>query len=703
MATERRRRIGEMLIDSGVINKKQLMSALQWQNQLREQGEVALLGSVLIELKILTSNQLISFIQLNKINVPLGEYLVINRKITKDQLRKVLEIQKVNPQKKLGTLLVEDLKLISEETLLKTIAKQNNIPRIKPDMSEVDPELFFTFSQKTLMENRFIPYKKYQGEPSTVVYQCIISEFDIKNMQKIKNYMAREITSSLAACGDKTTRTFNVEFAFASLNEILEFIPHVYDNKDAVSLSQKVVVESSAATDVLTVGTKYYSSNHNMNIFMQLLMKALDSGASDIHIEPSKHNLRIRFRIDGILIEQPGLPKTLNAAFVRGLKNFFRFKDSHVPNIIVDDRKRVYYEDKDIEADLRIAVIPTVYGDKMVLRILIQAEVVPTFEKLGMFKNLIEKYRIVCSMSSGIVIVTGPTGSGKSTTLYSTLDYLNREDISILTLEDPPEYLIDGVSQVRVGSDDSRETSYSRGIKAALRQDPDIIMFGEMRDHESASVALTAGLTGHLLFTTLHTNDAASAIARLFDMGIRPFLLSSTLVSILGQRLVRVVCPGCKVEYMPGWEELEFFTLFIHDVETDIKNGKIRFSRGSGCRQCNNTGFKGMIAIHELLCMNDEIKRAVLQGAVSKEAENIARRYGMTSLVEDGFLKAVEGITTIEEVLRVSKNLENPKNKRTVDEIRYLLEGNMQRQDILSAMFSYGFEPDGFGRTVSSA
>ncbi|MBF0344396.1 MAG: type II/IV secretion system protein [Nitrospirae bacterium] len=684
-----RRKIGEVLIQSGLISQAQLQRALTHQATLKALGQRPLLGNVLVELNILTAHQLLTATQKYEIRLPFCEYLLMDKKVTKEQVSKALEMQEANPSRLLGDILVKDLKIISHETLLRTIAKQYNVARIKPDVSEVDPTVFFLFTDKALLEKQCIPYKKFVADVGDVVCQCIVADIKRKDMPKLTDEITRVIRAQVAAGKSPEKINITVEYALADMDEIASFIPHAHENKEAINFSKKIKVDVLEREETLNIGKKYYSTNTNLNIFMQVLIKAMDLGASDMHIEPMRDKLRVRYRIDGVLIPQPDLPKALNTHFIRGLKNFFRFKDSHLRNVIVDDRKSVYYEDKNINADLRISILPTVYGDKMVIRILIQSDVIPTFEKLGMFKNLMIKYQMVCSMSSGIVIVTGPTGSGKTTTLFATLDYLNHDSINILTLEDPPEYLINGVNQARVtGGDSSREVSYLEGLKSALRQDPDIIMFGEMRDYESASVALTAGLTGHLLFTTLHTNDAASAITRLFDLGIRPFLLSSTLVSILGQRLVRLICNSCKEEYMPKINDLDFFRIFIRNFDVDLKSGNIKFYRGRGCDDCMHTGYKGRVAIHELLCVNDEIRKSVLDGATARMAENIARNYGMTSMVEDGLLKVVNGLTTVEEVLRVAKTLENPKITRTIDEIKYLLEGELTRQQIIAAVFS---------------
>lgn len=690
----RRRLIGEMLVSNDVITQGQLDAALEHQEDILRSGEHQLLGSILVDLKILTSKQLLSFINKFSIRLPLGEVLLMEKKIKRKELSAALKLQRKHASEKkdarLGSILVNDLKIINYETLLRCIAKQHNITRIKPDLSEVDPDYFFVFDKAKLLEQRIVPYRKYLTDQNDLTCQVIVSEKDVNRTRFFKKEILDKTRRIFASSNDKKEKQkISIEFAVASCEEIDDFIFDAHAHKEAISFTHKVKIESVEEEEVLRLGKTYYSDNVNVNIFMQILIKAIELKTSDVHIEPMVDRMRVRYRIDGILIPQPDLPKTLNSYFVRGIKNFFRFKDSYARNTVVDEQKRVLYEDKNIELDLRISVIPTIYGDKMVLHLLAQYETVPTFERLGFFKNLVEKYETLCQMSSGMFIVTGPTGSGKTTTLYSTLDYLNDDQINIMTLENPPEYLINGVNQTRVGPEDNgREITYLQGLNTVLRQDPDVIMFGEMYDYESASVALQASLTGHLLFTTMHTNNTTSCITRLADMGIRPFLLSSTLIAILAQRLVRRVCPFCKEEATPQTKDLEFFSLFIKNIEKDIKSNNLKFYQGQGCKRCLNTGFLGRFAVHELLCVNDSVREAILEGLPAKEIESVARKFGMTSLLEDGFLKVLRGLTTLSEVMRVAKIIEMPKEKRTIQDIDYLLAGKLPRKEILAAVFS---------------
>jgi type IV pilus assembly protein PilB len=329
----------------------------------------------------------------------------------------------------------------------------------------------------------------------------------------------------------------------------------------------------------------------------------------------------------------------------------------------------------------------------MVIRLLVQGKQVPSFEDLGMSKNLMRRYEKLCAMSSGIIIVTGPTGSGKTTTLFSTLDSLNDDAKNITTVEDPPEYMIHGVNQVKVESrvkagEKQTGITFPDAIKSILRQDPDIIMLGEIRDEESAEVAVTASLTGHLVFSTLHTNSAIACIPRFLDLKIKPSLLSSTLLGVVAQRLVRKTCTECKKQVRPNERHVNFLAKFIKDLEKDIQSGKIKFFRGKGCPDCNYTGFKGRLAILELLSVNDEVSDAILRGDSVKEIENIARQKYMTSIIEDGFLKVAQGLTSIDEMLDKISSLKVPEKPRSYDQIYHLLEADISDSEIMASILS---------------
>ncbi len=376
-----------------------------------------------------------------------------------------------------------------------------------------------------------------------------------------------------------------------------------------------------------------------------IFSRALESRASDIHIEPFESNLKVRYRIDGVLQEVESPPSQLAAAVISRLKILSRLNiaERRVPQ---DGRIKLKISGKTV--DLRVSTVPTLYGESVVMRILDKESIDLDLDKIGLSEDVIKKFKAVLNRPNGIFLVTGPTGSGKTTTLYSALMRMNTKDRKILTVEDPVEYQISGVNQIqaapKVGLD------FASALRAIVRQDPDIIMIGEMRDRETASIAIQSALTGHIVFSTLHTNDAASGVTRLLDMGLEDYLLTSTVNAILAQRLVRVLCPQCKREDRLASDEIEHLQI-SHLVE---QVGDSTVWHHQGCEQCSHTGYTGRMGIHELLLVDDQIRHLILEHASSEKIQEAACQQGMVSLYEDAMLKALQGLTSIEEVLRVT-------------------------------------------------
>jgi type II secretory ATPase GspE/PulE/Tfp pilus assembly ATPase PilB-like protein len=374
-------------------------------------------------------------------------------------------------------------------------------------------------------------------------------------------------------------------------------------------------------------------------------MQAIKDRASDIHIEPERDKLRTRYRIDGILYEVSSPPKRLQLAIVSRIK-IMAGMDIAEKRIPQDGRIRLRARNKDI--DLRVATLPTMFGEKVVLRILERAVTIVDLDKLGLLPDTRKRYEEIISRPYGIVLSTGPTGCGKSSTLYASLNKIKSTKTNIITIEDPVEYQISLVNQVQINP--KAGLTFASGLRSFLRQDPDIIMVGEIRDLETAEIAIHASLTGHLVLSTLHTNDAPTAFTRLVDMGVEPFLASSAVAAVMAQRLVRTICPKCKEEYRPPKEVLE---------ELGLSNEKgLKFYRGKGCRNCKNTGYFGRTGIFELLIPNEKIKDMVVKKTPSTELRKEAVRAGMVSLREDGVSKIKKGITSVEEVLRVTQEEE---------------------------------------------
>lgn len=372
--------------------------------------------------------------------------------------------------------------------------------------------------------------------------------------------------------------------------------------------------------------------------------QAIRSKASDIHIEPYQNSVKIRQRLDGILYDMITAPKHVQAALTSRVKVMAKL-DIAEKRLPQDGRIEIKVANK--EVDVRVSTLPTALGERVVLRLLDKSSVLISLTDLGMPQDRFVDFNKEIKSANGIVLVTGPTGSGKTTTLYAALTSINNVDINIITVEDPVEYRIHGIGQVQVNA--KINLTFASGLRSILRQDPDVILVGEIRDSETADIAIQAALTGHLVFSTLHTNDSASAITRLRDMGVEPFLIASSVNAILAQRLIRIICPNCKEEYTPTREEWGNIGVHLQEHET-----RPAF-RGKGCSNCFHTGFKGRCGIFELLLMTPEMKALVIQTSDANMLKNTAVKQGMITLQHDGANKVAQGITTIEEVYRISK------------------------------------------------
>ncbi len=375
-----------------------------------------------------------------------------------------------------------------------------------------------------------------------------------------------------------------------------------------------------------------------INLVNLIIFQAVQERASDIHIEPFENMLKVRYRIDGVLREMPPPPKHLQSAVISRVKIMaemdiaerFTPQDGHI-RLRMGDR----------ELDLRVSTVPTVFGESVVMRILDKTSVLLGVHELGLFEKTEQTFMRLLRRSHGIVLVTGPTGSGKTTTLYAALNHIKSPELKIITIEEPVEYNLEGINQIQVNP--KRNLTFANGLRSIVRQDPDVIMVGEVRDPETAEIAIRSALTGHLVFSTLHTNNAAGAITRLLDMGVDPYLLSSSITAVLAQRLVRMNCSKCREEYRPEEEMLTLAS--IQEPE------KIRFERGAGCEHCHQTGYRGRTGIFELLVLNDRIRDLILERPSTNQISDAA---GVMSLREYGLAKVRQGVTTLEEVVRVT-------------------------------------------------
>jgi general secretion pathway protein E len=375
-----------------------------------------------------------------------------------------------------------------------------------------------------------------------------------------------------------------------------------------------------------------------------MLSQAVKARASDIHIEPYQNRIKIRYRVDGILYDMLSPPKHVQSTLISRIKIMAKLNiaEKRLPQ---DGRIEIKIGDKNV--DIRVSTIPTAFGERVVLRLLDKTHVLLKVSDLGMSHETLKIFNNLVTSAHGIILVTGPTGSGKTTTLYAALSSINNPDINIITIEDPVEYQIDGIGQIQVNP--KIDITFANGLRSIVRQDPDVILVGEIRDLETAEIAIQAALTGHLVFSTLHTNDSASAVTRLIDMGIEPFLVTSSVIGILAQRLVRNVCNVCREVYIPDEESLENI-----DITPDMAAGK-KIYKGKGCQHCLNTGYKGRTGIFELMILDDAIKGLILKTSDSNAIKRKAVNRGMVNLRQDGALKVLNGITTVEEILRITQ------------------------------------------------
>ena len=378
----------------------------------------------------------------------------------------------------------------------------------------------------------------------------------------------------------------------------------------------------------------------------RLILNAVELKASDIHFEPFENEFKVRYRIDGVLHDAESPPFRLQAAIISRVKIMAKL-DIAERRLPQDGRIKLKIEKKEI--DFRVSTIPTLYGESLVMRILDRDTLILDLRKLGFPENILSRYIELISQPYGMILVTGPTGSGKTSTLYTTLAKINSSENKIITLEDPVEYQLRGINQIQVNP--KIGLTFAGGLRAIVRQDPDIILVGEIRDKETAEIAIQSALTGHLLFSTLHTNDAAGAITRLLDMEVENFLLSSTLLGILAQRLVRVICPYCKQEVKPDKKLLKS----MNSNNGEMKN--VRFFGGQGCEKCRYTGFRGRLAIFEYLHVDEDIRKEIIARSSTERIKKTAMEKGMMTLRQDGWQKVKDGVTTIQEVLKVT--LEN--------------------------------------------
>jgi type IV pilus assembly protein PilB len=558
----------------------------------------------------------------------IGDMLVAEGVISKAQLDRALAEQKLT-RRMLGEMLV-DQGVISSAVLVRILADQLNVVGCQLRHGLVDPSLIEMLGLEEVERLKALPMFKVHDTLTVAMTepQCL------HKIDRLRQLTGCKIQPVLA------TEANILEFAkkYAGNNsDVDEFLASLVESN--VEVMDREAVDDGPSTDLDTL----VAGSPVVNLVNMAMLAAVKDGASDIHIQPYKRGTLIRYRIDGILRSLMKPPAGMHAAIVSRVKVIGKM-DIAEKRLPQEGRVKIVAEGREI--DLRLSSMPTLLGEKLVIRILDKSNLHVKMEDLGFRKETLETFLRMLRRTYGLVLVTGPTGSGKTTTLYSALDLLRTPELNILTVEDPVEYQIDMVDQVQV--QDSIGMTFARVLRSMLRQDPDIIMVGEIRDEETARVAVQAALTGHLVLATLHTNDAPGAVARLLDMKIEPYLLSSALSGVVAQRLARTVCPHCATKYHPGEKVLEEAGLLGQPAQV--------FRKGTGCERCHNSGCHGRIGVYEVMEVTPDLRKMIHHAAPTHELRAKMRKDGQLSLRDEGILLAKQGKTSLEEVLAVTHN-----------------------------------------------
>ncbi|GAB4258329.1 type II secretion system ATPase GspE [Thermincola ferriacetica] len=554
----------------------------------------------------------------------LGDLLVKSGLITRQQLLLALEKQKLSGER-LGKILIER-NYISETDLLDVLQEQLGIPKVDLFHTALDPETVRSVPEQLARRYQAVAVKK-EGRRLTVAMADPINIFAIDDL---KLATGCEIVPCLAL-EDDIMKVINQYYGLENIDEAFENVE--------VGATQ----EYREIYDIDEVDEGLVDDAPIVRVVNSIISQAIKARASDIHIEPQEKGLRVRYRIDGVLQEVMSPPKHVQASIISRLKIMAQL-DIAERRIPQDGRIEIAVNNRPI--DLRISTLPTIFGEKAVIRILDKGNFLVGIDQLGFLPDTKDRFRKLIRQSYGMILVTGPTGCGKTTTLYSALSELNSVDKNIITVEDPVEYRLPGINQVQINP--KAGLTFANGLRSILRQDPNIIMVGEIRDLETADIAIRAALTGHLVLSTMHTNDAAGALTRLIDMGVEPFLVASAVIGVVAQRLVRTVCPNCRESYQVPAAAPERLALQIPDEEALV------LYRGRGCGQCNNTGYHGRLAIHEIMEVTPKIRELVNKKASSDIIKDAAVGQGMRTLMEAGRAKVLSGGTTWQEVLRAA-------------------------------------------------
>ena len=557
----------------------------------------------------------------------LGQILVDLGYLTEDQLWDVLEEQKQSPGEIIGQVAIR-MGLVTEAQVTEALAEQWGMPVVSLAETNIPPNVLEIVPQTMADIYKIMPVSL----KNNVLTVAMADPQNVAALDDLRNFLGYDVRGAVSNLADVEQA---ISRHYADKQDSIE---DVIDQLKEAGLDKGGEEE---ATFDLASDEEIASAAPVRKLLNMVLLLAIKDQASDVHFEPFEDEFKIRVRADGVLYEMVPPPRHLANAITTRIKVMAE----------LDIAERRLPQDGRIElnvggnpVDLRVSVLPTMFGESVVMRVLDRTVVQLDLQKIGMDATILRRFRQIIRNPNGIVLVTGPTGSGKTTTLYSALNELNEVSTKVITTEDPIEYEIDGLIQVPVNPD--IEVTFANVLRAILRHDPDVILVGEIRDYETAEIAIQSALTGHLVFSTLHTNDAPTAITRLRDMGVQPFLITATLEAILAQRLVRKICTECRTEFEPSDELLMELQLPIDQAR------QYNFYYGKGCSRCNNSGYKGRTGIYELLEINDDVRDMITSDASVDDIRNFARTQGMTTLRESGLKLIFDGVTTIDEVVR---------------------------------------------------
>lgn len=610
----------EHLLKCGYLTDEQIEYARRVQIKLEASRPLL---QVIRELKFITAERIKEAVRKYPISMRIGGFLVELGYIDADDLQTALDIQAAEKSKrKLGEILVEHA-LVDEHVLAETLSLQLGIPFVEPKWDGIDRKLFARVPLKWYETHHLLPIRA----DGLAVIVAFVDPQDQEELQAARQVFGENIMPAVACR--------------SAIQEIV------------MKAQRREMKKQISAMD----------ENFIIRLVDDLLLAAIQRDASDIHIEPLKSRLRVRFRQDGVLTHFEDFPPETAAAVASRIKVLCEVD-------ITEKRRhqggRFFFDHPDGQLDLRASFYVTVHGEKIVLRLLNRHSQLRKIDDIGLWPRILQRLREeALDLPSGVLLFTGPTGSGKTTTVYSCLHYMINPQMSVITAEEPVEYVIDGISQCSINP--KIGLTYEESLRHILRQDPDVIVIGEIRDNFSAEVAVQAALTGHKVLTTFHTEDSVGGLIRLMNMSIEAFMIASTVVSVMSQRLLRKVCPFCNIPYSPTSHELKRIGYSVNNI------AGAQFQRGRGCSTCQHTGYKGRVGIFELLILDEYVRDAVLQRKPGKALREISIEYsGLVTLLEDGIIKAARGVTTFDELLRSLPRLQNP---RPMAEVKRIIGG----------------------------